>query len=294
MKRLLIVNTLRENDPAVLTALEILRNGVEEVRVIHTYEKNLRPCIGCNACWLVTPGVCAVKDGYEELLKAYLAYDATVFLSGTALNFVDYRMKNVIDRTLPLVSLPRSWKENAAALLIFSDPAAMGLFFMGAVILLEKSQRVTSFFAVSPLKAWEYVSSKVLSLSTVGLLVAAVLGAAARCSRLPMMLLGTFLSSVLFTLLGLIIASKITSLNQFLLATVPVEILTFLPAALHLLGVTPAVLRLYPANVCMDLIAGRACSAIGLLLTAALIVLLYAAACNSVLNMWTGAGGVRL
>ena len=105
MKKLLIINTLPENDPAVLTALEILRNGVEEVRVIHTYEKNLRPCIGCNACWLVTPGICAVKDGYEELLKAYLAYDATVFLSGTALNFVDYRMKNVIDRTLPLVTM---------------------------------------------------------------------------------------------------------------------------------------------------------------------------------------------
>lgn len=105
MKRLLIVNTLPEDDPAVLPALEILHSSVEEVRVIHAYEKNLRPCIGCNACWLVTPGVCAVKDGYEELLKAYLDYDATVFLSGTALNFVDHRMKNVIDRILPLATM---------------------------------------------------------------------------------------------------------------------------------------------------------------------------------------------
>lgn len=193
-----------------------------------------------------------------------------------------------------LVSLPQSWRENAAALLIFSDPAAMGLFFMGAIILLEKNQQVTAFFAVSPLKAWKYVGSKVLSLSTIGLLVAAVLGATARCSRLPMVLLGTALSSVLFTLLGLILASKITSLNQFLLVTVPVEILAFLPAALHLFGVTPAFLRFYPANVCMDLIAGRVCSAIGLILTAALIGLLYLAACNCVLKMWTGAGGVRL
>lgn len=47
-----------------------------------------------------------------------------------------------------LHSLPQSWKENAAAILIYSDPAAMGLFFMGAIILLEKSQRVTSFFAI--------------------------------------------------------------------------------------------------------------------------------------------------
>ena len=105
MKRLFIVNTLPENDSAVSSALEALGRGAEEVRVIHTYEKNLRPCIGCNACWLVTPGICAVKDGYEELLKAYLDYDATVFLAGTALNFVDHRMKNVIDRLLPLVTM---------------------------------------------------------------------------------------------------------------------------------------------------------------------------------------------
>ena len=105
MKRLLIVNTLPENDPAVSSTLEVLGRGAEDVRVIHTYEKNLRPCIGCNACWLVTPGICSIRDGYEELLKAYLDYDATVFLSGTALNFVDHRMKNVIDRILPLATM---------------------------------------------------------------------------------------------------------------------------------------------------------------------------------------------
>ena len=126
-----------------------------------------------------------------------------------------------------------------------------------------------------------------------GMLVAAMLGATEGCSRLTMVLLGTFLSSVLFTLPGLIIASRISSLNQFLLATVPLEMLAFLPAALHLFGGTPALPGFYPANVCMDLIAGRACSAGGLILTAALIGLLYAAACQCVLKQWTGAGGVR-
>lgn len=50
MNKLLIINTLPENDPAVSSALEALGRGADEVRVIHTYEKNLRPCIGCNAC----------------------------------------------------------------------------------------------------------------------------------------------------------------------------------------------------------------------------------------------------
>lgn len=193
-----------------------------------------------------------------------------------------------------LLSLPQGWKENAAAMLIFSDPAAMGLFFMGAIVLLEKSQRVTSFFGVSPLRALEYVCSKVLSLSLIALIVAAVLGTAANGRSLLLVLIGTFLASVLFTLLGMIIAAKITSLNQFLLATVPVEMIAFVPAVLHLFGITPAFLGIYPANVCMDLIAGRLFSVAGLILTAALTVMLFFAACRSVMKMWTGAGGVRL
>ena len=30
---------------------------------------------------------------------------------------------------------PVSWRERAAILMIFSDPAAMGLYFMGAIVL---------------------------------------------------------------------------------------------------------------------------------------------------------------
>lgn len=105
MKKILIVNTLKKDNPDVIRALESLEKGAEEIHVIHIYERNIHPCIGCNACWLVTPGICSIRDGYDELLKAYLQYDAAIFLSGTALNFVDYRMKNVIDRTLPLVTM---------------------------------------------------------------------------------------------------------------------------------------------------------------------------------------------
>ena len=82
-----------------------------------------------------------------------------------------------------LFCMPQSWKENAAALLNYSDPAAMGLFFMGAIILLEKSQRVISFFAVSPIRVGEYVCSKVLSLSMIALFVAAVLATVANDRR---------------------------------------------------------------------------------------------------------------
>ena len=195
---------------------------------------------------------------------------------------------------LLLVSLPDSWKEKASALLIFSDPAAMGLFFMGAIVLLEKSQRVTSFFAITPLNAFEYVASKVLSLSAIAMVVAAVLGFVSNSSSILSVLSGTFLSSVIFTLSGLIIATKITSLNQFILTTVPVEIFGFVPAILHLFGVTPSMLGMYPANTCMDLIAGKDFSFAGLFFIFALTGILFLFACRSVSKMWQEQGGVKL
>ena len=104
-KNLLVVSVLPEDDPAAQAAIQELKRTAPDIQVIHAYERNFRPCVGCNACWLVTPGICAVKDGYEKLLKAYLQCDTVLFLSGTALNFVDFRMKNLIDRLLPLVTM---------------------------------------------------------------------------------------------------------------------------------------------------------------------------------------------
>lgn len=103
--KLLIVNTLPEDAPEAQNAIRKLQDRMPDCTVIHAYEKKISPCIGCNACWLKTPGICAIKDDYEEILKAYIEHDVTVFLAGTALNFVDYRMKNVIDRILPLVTM---------------------------------------------------------------------------------------------------------------------------------------------------------------------------------------------
>lgn len=103
--RLLIVNTLPKESPAALAAIRALSDAAPDCSVINAFEMEIRPCVGCNACWLKTPGLCAIKDGYEEILKGYLEYDATVFLAGTALNFVDHRMKHIIDRMLPLLTM---------------------------------------------------------------------------------------------------------------------------------------------------------------------------------------------
>lgn len=248
-----------------------------------------------------------------------------------------------------LSAVPEGWREKAAAILIFSDPASMGLFFMGAIVLLEKSQRTPWALAVSPVRAAEYIAAKVMSLSAISLVVAAVLTAAAGVDAGAnagaygsagagafgsvdsyIVLFGTVLSSVVFTLLGIIIATRISSLNQFILWTVPMELVCFVPAILHLFRVgspladsmaanprgpvqicmqtytqtctlgsssaadATAWLRYYPASVCMEMVSGQVPSPIGILMVMALIGVLFVAAKYCVLNMWGRMGGGKL
>lgn len=193
-----------------------------------------------------------------------------------------------------LLAVPESWKEKTAVILIFSDPASMGLFFMGAIVLLEKSQHTPCAFAVSPVRPMEYIIAKVSSLSAVSLVVAAILALIARVDNLHIVLLGTVISNVIFTLLGIIIATKIISLNQFILWTVPIEIVCFVPAILHLFKLTPVWLWYYPINVCMEMVSGYAPSAIEIFIVTAWMVILFVFSKYCVLKMWSNMGGVKL
>lgn len=193
-----------------------------------------------------------------------------------------------------LFMLPESWKEKAIAILIFSDPASMGLFFMGAIVLLEKSQHTPCAFAVSPVRAAEYVIAKVSSLSAISLAVAVILTLAARADNIHIILFGTVISSVIFTLLGIIAAARIAGLNQFILRTVPLEIVCFVPAILHLFKITPAWCGYYPVNACMDMISGDFPSAAGFLSVIAITVILFVLSGFCVLKMWESIGGVKL
>ena len=204
-----------------------------------------------------------------------------------------YTVLTVIYVTV-LFALPESWQEKAAAILIFSDPAAMGLFFMGAIVLLEKSQNTPCALAVSPVRASEYIIAKIGSLSVVSLVVAAVLALAAGVENLYMVLSGTLIASVIFTLSGIIVATRITSLNQFILWTVPVEAVCFVPAVLHLFQITPAWCGYYPANVCMDMISGHSSTVTGFFGVAALTVILLVLAVGSICRMWDSMGGGKL
>lgn len=200
--------------------------------------------------------------------------------------------------TLLLLALPEAWKKTAATLLIFSDPAAMGLFFMGAIVLLEKSQRVLEALAVSPVSIGQYILSKLISLAIISTLVATILAlvAGADAKRLFSTILGTALSSATFTLLGLLVATRANSLNQFLVLTVPVELLCFVPALLYISDYQRyAAVRYYPTNLGFALIDGTASDLpLQVLLSGIVLAGIYWPTYLATKRMWRSTGGVKL
>jgi len=194
-----------------------------------------------------------------------------------------------------IFALPENIKEKAATVMIFTDPAAMGMFFMGAIILLEKSQRVLNSLVVSPIKVWEYIVSKCISLGLISTIVAVIIALFSGNNNLFLVVIGTFFGSVLFTLLGIIVGAKVSSLNQFILATVPFEIVCFIPPLFYYFGYKKAFLIAHPGVVIINLISNTTTNIFAsLFVLIACIALLFAIATSITSKMFNSVGGVKL
>lgn len=194
-----------------------------------------------------------------------------------------------------IAALPEHWKTDIASIMIYSDPAAMGLFFMGAIVLLEKSQKVLNAMVVSPVKVSEYILSKTVALIAISTVIALILGLVSGSNHLPGIAVGTALTSAIFTMLGIIAATKISNLNQFLIVIMPIEIVCFVPPIVGLFVNLPDVFRFFPFTVCMNLITGKSMlRSFDMVLVIATLIILYIIARHTVEHMWRSLGGVKL
>lgn len=194
-----------------------------------------------------------------------------------------------------LFAFPEHIRGKVASLLIYTDPAAMGLFFMGAIVLFEKSQRVLNSIAVSPVTVKEYILSKLISLSLIGTLVGAAILVASGSGNIPSVILGILLGSFMFSLFGLIAASLVNTLNQFMVATIPCELLCMLPPILYLFGYRERYMLLHPGCIIILLIEGKEPpEPLQLVYVCLWIVLIYVITYRIIRRMFSSVGGVRL
>ena len=150
-------------------------------------------------------------------------------------------------------------RDTIVSICVYSDPASMGLFFMGALMLLEKSQRVTNSIAVSPVTSGEYVAGKVLSIGIISELVGIILMSQGQVENVLLTSLGIFAGSVIFSLCGIIVGAKIESLNQYIVWTIPFEIVGFVPVILYRIGWQwdNRLMLIHPGCSVMQLLEGK-------------------------------------
>ena len=142
---------------------------------------------------------------------------------------------------------------------VYSDPAAMGMFFMGALILLEKSQHITNSIIISPVTPEEYILGKIVSFGFISEIVGLVLVLQGHTDNYLLCMLGILFGSIIFSLCGVIVGTKVENLNQYIIGTVPFEIVGFAPVIAYRIGVmwdNPLML-IHPGCAAMRLIEGK-------------------------------------
>lgn len=134
------------------------------------------------------------------------------------------------------------------AVLIFTDPAALGFFFLGALMMLERSERVRIALAVSPLSAGEYLLGKVLTLTLVALAACAILIVVTPGRDDPALLLSAVsLTSVQYVGIGVPIAVRFRTVNAYLIGSAGFLTPIVAPAFLALLDPFPTWMVFIPA-----------------------------------------------
>lgn len=133
-----------------------------------------------------------------------------------------------------LCLLPSGWKQDAAPLIIFSDPALLGMIFTGVIVLFEKSERVINSIAVSPVKAGEYMVSKAVTLGLISLATGVTLGVTSGGIEFPFRFVsGLFLGSCIFTWTGLLVTTKIDTLNRYVIYIIPLSAVVTVPVIIY-------------------------------------------------------------
>lgn len=113
--------------------------------------------------------------------------------------------------------LPKEAKEFVLPLVVLSDPAVAGFFFLGGVILLERGQRILESLFVTPLRLFEYIAAKVLSFTLLGLITSLIIiisSTGFSISFAPVIIC-IILSSILFTLFGFPLAAYAKTVNHY-------------------------------------------------------------------------------
>jgi len=147
-------------------------------------------------------------------------------------------------------------------MLLFFDPAIIGIMFIGALVLFEKSENVLQALVTTPMRTDDYILSKITSLTILSIISAAIFVILLNIFggidfNIQYLAISIILTSVMLILLGFILVSRVNSINEYLLAMLVSFLGLLFPPMLQLSGLYENVLfYVWPTQASFILFTG--------------------------------------
>jgi len=192
-------------------------------------------------------------------LKNMLKWEFTLL---SRYKIIHISILSVILYFLTTQAIPDMDKPIFHTMLLFFDPAIIGIMFVGALVLFEKSENVLQALIITPMEVDDYILSKITSLTILSIISASIFVTLLNIFsgievNIIFLVLGIILTSILLILLGFIIVSRVNSINEYLLAMVIAFIGLLFPPMLHLSGLYENVIfYLWPTQASFILFTG--------------------------------------
>ncbi|MBU1175135.1 MAG: hypothetical protein KKH72_07000 [Alphaproteobacteria bacterium] len=171
--------------------------------------------------------------------------------------------------------------------IIYSDPAVLGFFFLGALMMLEKAEGVRRALAIAPVSASAYFWAKALPLTLLGLVAVATMAPLVHAAvDWPVLMAAVALTALAYLGIGVPIALHFRTVSSYLIGSAGLMMPIILPAFLAFLDPMPAWAMIVPTAAQLRLImigTGAASDGFG-----AAVLMFAVALAGTVAAIWFG------
>ncbi len=189
-------------------------------------------------------------------LKTMLKWDVIL---QSRYKIIHLSILSVIIYYISLVAIPSMNTTEFKTLYLFFDPTLIGIMFIGALVLFEKTENTLQALTVTPMETRTYFLSKIISLTVLSVVSAFLFVFLAHGIHFQYfyMITGIVLTSIFLILLGFLLVARCKSINEYLGMMMMAFLFLFIPPLLDISGIYDSVLfYLWPSQASFLLFNG--------------------------------------
>jgi fluoroquinolone transport system permease protein len=168
-------------------------------------------------------------------------------------------LASVVIYYLSLQVIPLIDTASMRTIFLSFDPLLIGIVFVGALVLFEKTENTLPALTVTPLKRRNYFLAKIISLTILSFITAFLFLLLTNGIEFNVlfMTIGVVLSSVFLILVGFLLVSRCHSINEYLVMMMLAFLILFIPPLLSVSGIYDNILfYLWPTQAIFLLMKG--------------------------------------